>query len=156
MFTSLRMMTATSLLLVTLASLTPSIAADGYGHSPRQYYGAWHKHPQTNYFYRSYYFKPHDQYAGYRHHYVVLFPDRPRHCYFYNPYAKRYWGRCSTFHDGKPEYSHLTEQDQKGAIAEIPETAFPKPGALPAIPESKDGAKLDLPPDDLPEDFRAP
>ena len=32
----------------------------------------------------------------------------------------------------------------------IEEDAFPEPGDLPPIPESTDGAKLDLPPDDIP------
>ena len=35
-------------------------------------------------------------------------------------------------------------------VADIPESAFPKPGPMPAIPEATDGATLELPPDDLP------
>ena len=155
MHTACRILTIGSLLLAGLAGPT-SQADEGRAHSPRQYYGSWHKPPRGNYFYRGYYFKPHAGYSGYRHHYVVLFADRPRHCYFYNPYTKQYWGRCSTFHEGKAEYSHLPPAAQRGKIAEIPETAFPPPGELPAIPDSKDGANLDLFPDDLPEDFGAP
>ena len=129
-------------------------AADGYGHSPRQYYGNWHRH-QSGHFYRTYYYKPHTNYAGYRHHYVVLFPNRPKHVYFYNPYTKRYWGRCPSLHGGKPDYQHLTLEDQKQTLSEIPESAFPESKGLPPLPESKDGAQLDLPPDDLPDEFQA-
>ena len=43
-----------------------------------------------------------------------------------------------------------TSDDRNGDINKIPESAFPKAGPMPPIPESTDGATLDLPPDDLP------
>ena len=121
-------------------------------HSPRQYYGAWQKPPQRNYFYRNLYYKPTPTFSGYKHHHVIFFPTRPNHFYFYNPYQKQFWGRCPTNHGGEPRYSLLAPADRKPTMAEIAETAFPPPGALPAIPESSDGLPLDLPPDDLPTD----
>lgn len=127
----------------------PAGAADGHG--PRQYYSQWQKHPQGKYDYRSYYYKPTPTYSGYKHHYVVRTPKDPKHVYYYNPYKQKYWGRCPADHGGKPLYSRLEEKDQKGNLADIPEKAFPAPAALPPVPESTDGALLDLPPDDLPE-----
>ncbi|HZU34843.1 MAG TPA: hypothetical protein VFA18_02980 [Gemmataceae bacterium] len=118
----------------------------------RQYHASWAKHPQRGYYYRTYYYKPTVDYVGYRHHYVVYYPRRPQHLYFYNPYKKVYWGRCPTQTQGKAQYSLLAEKDRKATIEEIPESAFPKPGELPPVPESNDGTKMDLPPDDLPQD----
>jgi hypothetical protein len=120
-------------------------------YTPRQYYGAWHRHPTRPYHYRHYYFKPTADYAGYRHHYAVFYPARPQHVYFYNPYKRVFWGRCPADAKGKPAYSLLAEKDRKDRIEDIPDAAFPKPGALPPIPESKDGGVMDLPPDDLPD-----
>jgi len=61
-----------------------------------------------------------------------------------------YWGRCPVDYNGEEQYSMLAEKDCKSDIAQISETAFPKPTATPPIPESTDGEKLDLPPDDPP------
>ena len=85
------------------------------------------------------------------HHYVISFPHKPG-LLFLQPVTKQYWGRCPVKTDGKPLYSLLAEKDRKGKIDDIPEAAFPKPGALPPIPESDDGATIDLPPDDLPDE----
>jgi hypothetical protein len=123
--------------------------------SPRQYYSDWKKYPTADSYYRDYYFKPTPSYAGYKHHFVVLTAAHPDHCYFYNPYRKVYWGRCDTYCQGQPTYSHLEPEYQKENLSEIPDSAFPTSGGLPPIPESKDGAKLDLPPDDLPAGFPA-
>lgn len=116
----------------------------------RQYYGNWHSHP-AGYSFRPYYYKPHLQFAGFKHHYVIHHPRFPQHLYFYNPYTKKFWGRCPADHGGKPQYSLLAEKDRSGELEKIPESAFPKPAGLPPIPESTDGATLDLPPDDLPD-----
>jgi hypothetical protein len=124
------------------------IAAD---YSPRQYYSGWQSHPQRQYQYRHYYYKPNPNYSGYKHHYVVLPKKDPKHLYYYNPYTKKYWGRCPVNSGGQPHYSLLAENHRKAKLDEIPESAFPQPGQLPPIPESNDGALLDLPPDDLPE-----
>ncbi len=122
-------------------------AGDYY--SPRQYYSQWQKSPQSNYAYRTYYYKPTPDYAGYKHHYVIQKGD---HCYFYNPYEKQYWGRCPLKHGGQPTYQLLAPADRKPTLAQIPESAFPPAGPLPPIPESDGSATLDLPPDDLPSD----
>ena len=134
---------------IAAALASASATAQDYG-SPRQYYGSWKKHPTHDYQYREYYYKPAPEYRGYKHHYVIRTPKKPKHQYFYNPYKKRYWGRCPVDHGGQPMYSRLAEADQRVKLSEIPESAFPPPGELPPIPDSDDGALLDLPPDDLP------
>ena len=76
--------------------------------------------------------------------------------YYFNPYKRVYWGRSLTDCGGKELYSLLAEKDRKGNLDEIPETAFPKPGAMPSLPESTDGTKVDRPPDDLPGEATLP
>jgi hypothetical protein len=128
------------------------VAAFANPYAARQYYSGWSKHPKNAYYYRIYYYKPTATYAGYKHHYLIYYPSKPDYCYYYSPYQKQYWGRCPVNAAGRPLYSMLAEKDRKGTLDEIPETAFPKPGPLPPIPESdpKENATLDLPPDDLP------
>ena len=41
-------------------------------------------------------------------------------------------------------------QDSKGSLSEIKEEHFPRPSSMPALPESKDGARIDVPPADQP------
>jgi hypothetical protein len=53
-------------------------------------------------------------------------------------------------HDGKGVYSLLAEEHRKGTLAEIKEEHFPKPGAMPTVPEAKDNVKIETPPADLP------
>lgn len=141
---------ATALLVAILATQAIPVKTANAQHSSRQYYGGWHAH-SGGYHYRSYYYKPHAQFSGFKHHYVIHHPRFPQHLYFYNPYQKKFWGRCPVDHGGKPVYSLLAEKDRNGDLDKIPESAFPKPGPVPEIPESTDGAKLDLPPDDLPD-----
>lgn len=119
-------------------------------HSTRQYYSGWNRHPTANYHFRFYYYKPTPQYSGFKHHYVIYHPARPKHLYFYNPYKKQYWGRCEVSTNGRPLYSLLKPDDRRGALNEIPESAFPPPSPVPSIPEAEDAVPLDLPPDDLP------
>ena len=116
----------------------------------RQYYSAWTYYPARSYYYRSYYYKPYADYSGYKYHYCVYYPTQPRYVYFYNPHARAYWGRYDC--QGKPgqQYSLLAEKDRKEKLADIPESAFPAPAAMPAIPESEDGATIE-PPKDLPQ-----
>lgn len=138
-------------LLASGLSGAATVRADGY--SPRQYYGPWQYHSQGQYHYRPYYYKTTPSYVGYKHHYVVYRPQHDRrHYYFYNPYKRTYWGRCPSQYDGSSpqQYSLLPEDTRAGQLQQIPETAFPPPGAAPAIPESRDRAQLDLPPDDSP------
>jgi hypothetical protein len=71
--------------------------------------------------------------------------------YYYNPVSQQYWGRFEFGEDGKAKgYSLLAEKDRKEKLADIPESAFPKPAAMPAIPGTTDGEKMLPPPTDLP------
>jgi hypothetical protein len=147
MRTVLRYFVLTVVLSTSVVGSSPILAADHFG--SRQFFGDWHGHAQ-GFSYRSYYYKPTPQFVGFKHHYVIHFQSRPEHNYFYNPYNKQFWGRCPVETDGRASYSLLAADDRNGDINKIPESAFPKPGAMPPIPESTDGATLDLPPDDLP------
>lgn len=147
MQTILRWFVLTGALTAWLLASTPTRAADHFG--ARQSFGDWHSHPK-GFSYRPYYYKPDPKFVGFKHHYVIHHQAHPEHNYFYNPYKKQFWGRCPVATEGKPSYSLLAEKDRSGDINKIPETAFPKPGPMPPIPESTDGATLDLPPDDLP------
>ena len=105
--------------------LVPAAAFAGECATPRQYYSHWQKSPSSEYAYRTYYYKPNTDYAGYKHHYVILKDD---HCYYYNPYEKKVWGRCHAKHQGRPQYQILAPQDRRPTIGEIPESAFPVAG----------------------------
>ena len=124
---------------------------EAQAHGPRQYYSSWNRHPSANYHYRHYYYKPSPNYSGYRHHYVIYHIQRPKHLYFYNPYTRKYWGRCPIGSQGTGSYSMLAEKDRAGSLNDIPESAFPEPTAVPPVPEATDKLPLDLPPDDLPD-----
>lgn len=148
--------TRRTLLAMVLACVALPVSGADYGYSPRQYYGGWNKHPQHTYYYRSYYYKPYHNYGGYKHHYVVHYPSRPKYNYYYNPYRKAYWGRCPSSYGDEPTYSLLQEEHRRPQLNDIDESHFPPQGELPAIPESKDGFKIDLPPDDLPREALPP
>lgn len=132
-----------------ISGLTTS-AAWANRYAARQYYSGWSYRSTHKYYYRTYYYKPTPTYYGYKHHYVIHYPSRPQYNYYYNPYKKVYWGRCPSQTNGTEAYSLLAEADRRENLEDIPEKAFPKPGKMPAIPESQDGAEVDLPPDDLP------
>lgn len=137
-----------SLLAATfVAALLVANTSHAADYSVRQYYGQWQQ--ATNYSYRCFYYKPTPTYVGYKFHYCIYTPSRPNYYYFYNPYAKKFWGRCPVESYGKPAYSILEDKYRSDDLGKIPETAFPAPGALPRIPESQDGAVIDLPPADL-------
>jgi hypothetical protein len=138
------------LILSTVLAVLPllSLCGTSYAGGPRQYYSGWEHH--GHYHYRHYYYKPTEDYVGYKTQYVVYYPSHPHHVYYYNPYKRRFWGRCDAYGDGTASYSMLPPEYQKPSLAEIPEKAFPPPGDLPPIPDSHDGSKLDLPPDDTP------
>jgi hypothetical protein len=141
-----------SLAVVLMAGASLPLPAGADHYSPRQYYSSWKKHAKQSYYYRSYYYKPAPTYKGYKHHYAIYYPARPKYVYFYNPYKKAYWGRCQTSYPvNQPKYSTLAEPDRRGNIDDIPEKAFPKPKAMPRIPEAEDGVDMEPPPDDLPE-----
>lgn len=113
----------------------------------RQYYSGWSYYPARSYYYRSYYYKPYDAYRGYKYHYTIYYPSRPRYVYYYNPYKQTYWGRYDLESKG---YSMLEEKDRKGKLTDIPEEAFPEPGKMPAIPEAEDDVSIEVPPTDVP------
>ncbi len=43
-------------------------------------------------------------------------------------------------------YSLLEDKDRKKELKDIPESAFPKPAKMPAVPESSDGVGIEAPP----------
>jgi len=150
------------LLLAGAASTGVNAGNSGY----RQYYSSWNYHTSHNYYYTQYYYKPQPSYPTYSYHYCVYQPSQPRYVYYYNPHQRHYWGRFDC--EGEPghQYSLLKPEDRKEKLQDIPEAAFPKPGAMPAIPEASDGTKSDgqtiapiknLPtPDATPDDLPAP
>ncbi|MFV0445922.1 MAG: hypothetical protein ACK5Q5_20275 [Planctomycetaceae bacterium] len=123
------------------SSLATSAQANG-----RQYYGNWNFHPQRSYHYCNYYYKPTPTYNGYHYHYCIYVPSQPRYIYYYNPHRQVYWGRFDL--EGKPgeQYSLLTEENRKKSLADIPESAFPKPAAMPQVPDAEDTVSIDPPP----------
>lgn len=136
-----------SLMLVgVLLVATATTQAGGYG--PRQYYTGW-SYSNTGYYYRTYYYKPYVTYPSYNYHYVVYYPSRPYY-YYYNPVKQVYWGRSPVNNDGKAVYSLLEDKHRKGTLGEIKEEHFPKPGAMPSVPDAKDDVKIEVPPSDLP------
>jgi len=115
----------------------------------RQYYSAWSHHASNGYFYRHYYFKPAPQFKVYHHNFCIYFPSKPRYVYFYNPVRRVYWGRFDTQGRKGAQYSLLDEADQSGDLKSIPGSAFPPPGAMPAIPNAVDTEPME-PVTDLP------
>ena len=112
----------------------------------RQYYGGWNYSNQHNYHYCNYYYKPTPTYPDYSYHYCIYTPSAPRYIYYYNPHRQVYWGRFDL--QGKPgeQYSILSEDNRKKTLAEIPESAFPKPAAMPVIPDAEDSVSIEPPP----------
>ncbi|MBX3438656.1 MAG: hypothetical protein KF861_14275 [Planctomycetaceae bacterium] len=140
-----------SIAVLTVSALTVGSAnAESIYGTPRQYYSGYTYVPSHGYGYRTYYYKPTPEYAGYDYHYVIYPQHDPHHAYYYNPHTKAYWGRCPSQGHGEPYYSLLRPIHRKPTLAEIPESAFPKPGPLPPIPGAKDNAVLDLAPNDTP------
>jgi hypothetical protein len=115
----------------------------------RQYYGGWTYNPVQTYYYRPYYYLPYSSATTYSYHYVVHYPTQPQYYYYYNPVQSYYWGRYDLKAKG---YSLLAEKDRHGNLEKIPETAFPKPGTMPNIPESKDSVAMEVAPDDVPKE----
>jgi hypothetical protein len=139
-YTALRLAGLGLAVALVCAAASPA-QADG-----RQYYGGWNHYPQRSYHYCNYYYKPTPTYTGYTYHYCIYVPSTPRYIYYYNPHNQTYWGRFDT--EGKPgeQYSILSEENRKANLKDIPESAFPKPAAMPVIPESEDSVSIDPPP----------
>ncbi|XZE53026.1 hypothetical protein SH139x_004740 [Planctomycetaceae bacterium SH139] len=124
----------------------PQEAEAGYG---RQYYSSWSYYPSRSYYYTTYHYKPAVTYTTYNYHYCVYYPSQPRYVYYYNPVKRVYWGRYDMKEKG---YSMLKEEDRKEKLEDIPEKAFPEPGKMPVVPESKDGERITpIDPNTLPE-----
>jgi hypothetical protein len=107
------------------------------------YYSGYTYYPSRSYYASYYYYKPYQSYPSYNYHYCVYYPSTPNYVYYYNPYQRSYWGRYDLQAKG---YSLLEPKDRKEKLADIPESAFPKPGAMPADPESTDGSTIPTPP----------
>jgi len=123
-------------ILAAMLSVAPQSAEAGY-------YSSYSYYPSRGYYYSYYYYKPYPTYPSYHYHYAIYYPHQPRYVYYYNPYRKVYWGRYDL--EGKG-YCLLSEEHRKATLKDIPESAFPPPGEMPAVPESTDGSKIEVPP----------
>lgn len=135
---------------LALVASAATVSVAGYG---RQYYSSWSYYPTSNYYYSTYYYQPTTTYTGYQYNYCIYYQSQPSYVYYYNPYKQTYWGRLDV--NGKPgaQYSLLEDKDRKQKLTDIPETAFPKPAAMPKIPESGDNVAMEPAPKppELPE-----
>ncbi|MGD9857337.1 MAG: hypothetical protein AB7U20_20535 [Planctomycetaceae bacterium] len=136
--------------LMGLAAAPAPAQADSIYGTPRQYYSDYTYVPSCGYGYRTYYFKPTPDYAGYDYNYVIYPQYDQNNAYYYNPHTQSYWGRCPSHCHGEPLYSLLRPIHRGPSLAEIPAAAFPKPGPLPVVPGATDGTRLDLAPDNTP------
>lgn len=134
----------------------------------RQYYSSWSYQPRQQYYARRFYYKPTRTHSGYNYHYAVYYPKRyssrprySRYVYYYNPVRRVYWGRFDLEGEPGKQYSLLKDEDRKGNLDEIPESAFPDPGQMPVLPDSKDNIRIkpidrrNLPVESAPEDLPA-
>jgi hypothetical protein len=128
-------------LAIAMTSLMSGTSEAGYRY--RQYYSSWNYYSSYNYHYSRYYYYPTTYATTYSYHYVIYYPSQPRYYYYYNPYSQSYWGRYDLEAKG---YSLLAEKDRKSKLEDIPESAFPKPGAMPAVPGTEDNLKMEVPP----------
>jgi hypothetical protein len=124
-------------------------SASGHFRRYRQYYGGWSYNSIQTYYYRPYYYLPYASAPRYSYHYVVYYPSQTQYYYYYNPSQNYYWGRYDLKAKG---YSLLAEKDRKGNLADIPESAFPKPSKMPNIPESSDDVAMEVAPEDAPKE----
>ena len=136
----------TVVLLGMLLTNDQAEAGSGYGYR-RHYYSSWTYRPATRYYYSRYYYRPTTYTRTYSYHYVIRYRAQPRYYYYYNPVRRTYWGRYEFDAQGKAlGYSLLKPEDRKSSLADIPESAFPKPSAMPQIPDSDDGVQMIPPP----------
>ena len=127
------------------------LAAGAFGANAAQagegcYYSQWTYYPKRSYNYCYCYYQPAPAptpQPEYQYHYCICYPTKPKYCYYYNPHRRAYWGRYDLEAKG---YSLLEEKDRKEKLEDIPESAFPKPAAMPAIPGGKPGLVLVPPP----------
>ena len=130
----------TAKLLALVGGLALTFAFGAATEAEAGYYTSWNYYPTRSYYYTSYYYTP-TQY-----HYCIHYPSYPRYVYYYNPYSRAYWGRFDL--QGKPgkQYSLLAEEDRKSKLSEIPEEAFPEPGAMPTVPGTNSDEPIEVPP----------
>jgi hypothetical protein len=117
-----------------------------YNPPPRQYYTLW-QYDAARACYSCYYqYLPTATSTAYNCHEVIYFAGDPYHYYYFNPYKRKFWGRAPVHQvAGSPRYSRLAPQDTREYIQQIPQSAFPTPGAMPMIPESSDNVAMTLP-----------
>jgi len=120
-----------------------AVARPGAAASPRQWYNDWTYYPQFGYYYSSYYYLPSAVEKSYRHYFCLYYPAHPRYVYYFDPQAHLYVGRLDMQGESGHQYSALAAKDRKEKLKEIPEDAFPKPGAMPPIPDSRDGELME-------------
>ena len=133
--------------LMAVAATSGPFAPEAQAGYYRQYYSGWSYRPRTNYYYSRYYYHSYARASRYSYHYVICYASRPRYRYYYNPVRRVYWGRFEFDESGKPlGYSMLKPEHRKENLEEIPDDAFPKPGKMPPIPDSKDGTAISAPP----------
>lgn len=146
---------ATALTLtVALASAAALSSAHAYQYGRQYYEPSYTYSPSYNYYYVRYYYKPVVSYATYDYHYCIYYPSTPQYVYYYNPTSQVYWGRYALGSKGEKRYSMLAEKDRKKDLKAIPESAFPAPAAMPAIPGSDDKVAMLPPPENVPKDAK--
>jgi hypothetical protein len=126
-----------AIFLLAIAAVRRGAAA-----SPRQWYNDWTYYPQFGYYYSSYYYLPSAVEKSYRQYFCLFYPAHPRYVYYFDPQTHLYLGRLDVKGEAGHQYSALAPKDRKEKLKEIPEDAFPKPGAMPPIPDSKDGEPM--------------
>jgi hypothetical protein len=137
---------------LALGAVAPQIA---YAQGFRQYYDTSYTYaPSYNYYYLRYYYRPTVTYTTYDYHYCIYYPSTPQYIYYYNPVSQVYWGRYEIGSKGETRYSILAEKDRKKDLKDIPESAFPKPAAMPDIPGSTDKVAILPPPENVPKDAK--
>ncbi|QDS85879.1 hypothetical protein [Rosistilla ulvae] len=134
-------MALVGLAVAMLSQVAVDQAEAGYG--GRQYYSSWSYQPSRSYHYTRYYYRPVVSSPTYSYHYCISYPSQPRYVYYYNPSSQQYWGRYDLQGTEGANYSLLAKKDRKKNLEDIPESAFPPPAAMPAIPGSKDGVAIE-------------
>jgi len=140
---------------ITLATLALTLAVATAANSAfrlRQYYDTSYTYsPTYSYYYTTYYYTTTVTQTTYDYHYCIYYPSQPQYVYYYNPTTQAYWGRYDLGSKGEARYSILAEKDRKKDLKAIPESAFPKPAAMPTIPGAKDEVAMEPPPENVPK-----
>ncbi|CAN5427283.1 hypothetical protein BH11PLA2_BH11PLA2_11730 [soil metagenome] len=137
----------TALAALVLSLTLPALASAGH-------YSNYTYSTSRGYGYRTYTYYS-QTHRTHHSHVAVYHPKHPRKVYYYNVQTKKYWGRYDM---DTGLYSVLADADKKSTIGEIPDSAFPAGGKMPA---EESGNEALLPPpetklDNLPEASAAP